>query len=712
MKKTASSLRPVSITAMMLTAGTLQIGTSAAAQDSTSVIELSPIILPAKDGTSYVATTSATGTIVYVPVKQNPQSVTTVTPKALDDRAAASVDDALQTVSGVTQANTIAGKEDAVIRRGFGFSRDGSILTDGLKNVLPKSFNIGVESVDVLKGPASTLYGVLDPGGMVNLSTRKPQDSFAGRAYSSFEFYGEGRTGNKTGIDLTGPIEGTNLSYRLLAERENSDYWRNFGNRDVTTLAPSLRWSNGITDIDVSYMQQDYTLPYERGTIYDAANEEFLDIGRRTRLDEEFAETEGTSTLAKVTAKHDLDNGWNLSFGYAHSTDSFRADQVRVMGYDATTGTITRRADVRDYYDVTGDSARVDLNGDIMIAGLRNELLFGAAYDSEQTKRSQLQNCTTTSLDVNNITYGTTSACDFDASASSEEYETIEMASFYLQDRVHLNDQWIVVGGLRYQDYNITAGRGEAVNTDTEGGVFLPNLGVVWEMNEQFSLYANAARTFRPNSSMTSAYGDLEPEMGTSYEFGAKFALDNGLNGTLAFYSADKENVAYSETVNGETVYRTAGLVHSEGVELDIAGQLTDKLQLIASYGLTDARVEEDPDYAGKRLANVAMHTAALNLAYDHGEIFGGMGTLRYGGGVRFVGDRAGDNANTFELPAYKVVDVFAAYTVDLGQPVTFQLNLNNIFDETYYTSAIGNSAYGIAVGQPFNAALKVSVAF
>jgi iron complex outermembrane receptor protein len=657
--------------------------------ENDATLTLAPVTLGG-DGSAetdgYALPSNRTAAGMDVAVKEIPQAVVSVAPQALTDRAVTTLDEALATVSGVTQTNTLAGKDDAIIRRGFGAGRDGSILTDGLKTAIPHSFNATVDQVDVLKGPASVLYGILDPGGMINVITKKPGATPGTRLYTRFDAYGAGRNSTTAGIDTTGPISGTNLSYRLIAEGENGDYWRNFGERKQWLVAPSLSWSDEVTTITASLMHQDYELPYERGTIYDSTAGRFIDIDRRTRLDEPFARTTGKTDLARISAEHRFDNGWKLTFGAAWSRDRSDADQVRVTAYNSATGIATRRTDLRDHYTLKTVSARSDLTGEATLGGLRHEFLFGMSIDNEDTDRSQLQSCGNTRINVFNPTYGSASACVYDASSDAGEYETIRTHSFYMQDRVHFTNQLIGVAGLRLQDYDITAGRGTAQNTDTSGTELLPNLGLVWNIAPEFALYASASKSFRPMAS--------------------------GLSATLAVYTADKENVAFAETVNNETVYRTAGLVRSKGIELDLAGQITDRLQVIASFGYTDALVKEDAEYAGKRLPNVAARTAALYLSYDHGEVFDGAGDLRYGGGLRTVSSRSGDSDNSYDLPGYGLVDVFAAYTFQSKNPVKVQLNINNLLDKTYYTSSIGNSAYGILVGEPRNASLSISLAF
>ena len=191
----------------------------------------------------------------------------------------------------------------------------------------------------------------------------------------------------------------------------------------------------------------------------------------------------------------------------------------------------------------------------------------------------------------------------------------------------------------------------------------------------------------------------------------AKFELFEGLTGNIAFYHIDKENVLYIETINGESVARTAGKVRSRGIELDVAGQLTEELSIIASYGFTDAEIIEDPDYAGNSPANVARHTGSLFLAYDFNNVWG-EDKFRLGAGVRAVSKRPGSQINNYDLPGYAVADAFAAYTFEYEEPITLQLNLKNIFDKTYYTSSIGTNNLGNQIGEPFQATLSMRVDF
>ncbi|MCX8995532.1 TonB-dependent siderophore receptor [Rhizobiaceae bacterium BDR2-2] len=659
----------------------------------------------------YRPVSTATATRSETPLKDIPQSVNVVSGAVLRDQAATNLDEALANVSGVSQSNTLGGTQDALIRRGFGDNRDGSILTNGLKTALPRSFNATTERVEVLKGPASTLYGILDPGGMVNVVTKKPESTFGAEVYGSLSSFG----GGATGFDVTGPIAGTDLSYRLIGEYQKTDYWRNFGETERWLLSPSLKWTGEDTEVTVSYTHEDYSVPFDRGTIFDVTTGRAVNVDRKIRFDEPYNITDGKSDTVQVEIDRQLSDTWKLGIDYSYSRNEYSDNQARVMSYDAATGNLSRRADATQYSTIYNHALRADLTGEVEIGGLRNDLLFGTSYDYSDTLRTDMIRCpASVNFNIYNPVYGNLPECTAVSAADSDQTEKLSTVSFYMQDALHLTDQWILVGGLRYQYYDLMAGKGRpfTTNTDSYGDAIVPSGGVVYKLTPDVSLYANAAKTFRPQSSIANYYGNLDPEEGVSYEVGAKFDLFSGLTANVALYTSDKKNVAYSEEgAGGATILKTAGLVRARGFEVDIAGSLTEKIDVIASYGFTDAEIRKG-DYAGYRPVNVPRHTGSLYVTYDFGEL-GAMGnTLKVGGGVRAVGERAGINNNAYFLPGYAAVDAFAAYTINLERPLTLQLNLKNIFDRTYYTSSIGATALGNQIGEPFNATLTAKVKF
>jgi len=166
----------------------------------------------------------------------------------------------------------------------------------------------------------------------------------------------------------------------------------------------------------------------------------------------------------------------------------------------------------------------------------------------------------------------------------------------------------------------------------------------------------------------------------------------------------------YNETIGGTVFTRTAGEVSSRGFEADFAGEIVKNWSLIGGYGYTAAKVESDPVNRGKQLANVAKHTASLFVTHDFGAVLS-TDRVRAGFGGRYVGERPGDAGNTFFLPGYAVFDSFVSYETVLNKlPFTLQLNLKNMFDKTYYPSAVNN--LGVAIGEPFQAMVTARVDF
>ncbi len=658
----------------------------------------------------YQPLNTSTATLTNMPMLDIPQVVNTVSDKVLADQHATTLDEALYNVSNVVQTNTLGGTQDAFVRRGFGANRDGSIMTNGLRTVLPRSFNAATERVEVLKGPASTLYGILDPGGLINVVTKRPEKIFGGSISATSSSFGGG-TGQ---VDVTGPIEGTRLAYRLTGEYQDEDYWRNFGNERSTFIAPSLTWFGDDATVTVLYSHRDYNTPFDRGTIFDLNTKKAVDVDRKTRFDEPFNVTDGQSDLAQLNAEYRLNSQWTARFDYSYSQDKYSDNQARVMAYDSKTGTLTRRVDATQGSTQRMHSTRADLQGNVDIAGFYNEILTGVSYENYDLLRTDMMRCKKVKgFNIYNPVYGKLDECTTVSAADSDQTLKQESYSAYAQDALYLTDKWIAVAGLRYQYYTQYAGKGRPfnVNTDSRDEQWTPKLGLVYKLTPAVSLFANYSQTFMPQSSIASYIGDLPPETSNAYEVGAKFDLFDGITANIALFDIHKRNVLYTESIGGETIAKTAGRVRSQGVEVDLAGSLTENTNIIASYGYTDAKVLEDPDYAGKPLPNVPRHTGSLFLTYDIHNAFAG-NTLTLGGGGHGVSRRSATNGADYYLPGYFVADAFAAYKMKLQYPVTLQVNVKNLFDKTYYTSSIATNNLGNQIGDPREVQFTVKMEF
>ncbi|MFY7115898.1 MULTISPECIES: TonB-dependent siderophore receptor [Enterobacter cloacae complex] len=705
-----SGIKGRALFSLLFMAPLVQAADNTAAKDGETLTVTADPNTTAEATNGYQPLNTSTATLTNMPMLDIPQVVNTVSDKVLEDQHATTLDEALYNVSNVVQTNTLGGTQDAFVRRGFGANRDGSIMTNGLRTVLPRSFNAATERVEVLKGPASTLYGILDPGGLINVVTKRPEKTFGGSLSATSSSFGGG-TGQ---IDVTGPIDGTRLAYRLTGEYQDEDYWRNFGNERSTFIAPSLTWFGDDATVTVLYSHRDYKTPFDRGTIFDLNTKKAVDVDRKTRFDEPFNVTDGQSDLAQLNAEYRLNSEWTAKFDYSYSQDKYSDNQARVMAYDSKTGNLTRRVDATQGSTQRMHTTRADLQGNVDIAGFYNEILTGVSYENYDLLRTDMIRCKNVKgFNIYHPSYGSLGKCTTVSASDSDQTIKQESYSAYAQDALYLTDKWIAVAGMRYQYYTQYAGKGRPfnVNTDSRDDQWTPKLGLVYKLTPAVSLFANYSQTFMPQSSIASYIGDLPPETSNAYEIGAKFDIFDGITANIALFDIHKRNVLYTESIGDETVAKTAGRVRSQGVEVDLAGSLTENTNIIASYGYTDAKVLEDPDYAGKPLPNVPRHTGSLFLTYDIHNAFAG-NTLTLGGGGHGVSRRSATNGADYYLPGYFVADAFAAYKMKLQYPVTLQVNVKNLFDKTYYTSSIATNNLGNQIGDPREVQFTVKMEF
>ncbi|AEF21290.1 TonB-dependent siderophore receptor [Pseudomonas fulva] len=666
--------------------------------------------------TSYQPPETTSLTRSDTPLLEIPQAVAVVPTQVLQDQQPQNLDEALVNVSGITQANTLGSTLDAVMKRGFGDNRDGSILRDGMRTIQGRNFTATAERVEVLKGPSSMLYGILDPGGVINVVSKKPKlesyRAITGRAST----YGHGKNGSGGTLDVTGPLGDTGLAYRVIADYDDADYWRDFGHNRDKTFAPSLAWYGEDTTITLSHEYREYSVPFDRGTVF--VNGKPLDIPSERRLDEPYNVTEGRSNLSIFDVSHQLNDDWKAHFAYSYNRDTYDDYQARVTSVNTSNGTVGRRLDGTRGAVSTSHFATFDLDGKLQLGGMQHDLLMGVDHEYRKFYREDLIRQTTTRrLDYNDPVYGLDPVPTTVAASDSDQTDRVVTQSAFFQDSVHLNEQWIFVAGARYQLYDQLAGRGRPFkkNTDIDGQVWVPRVGLVYKLNDELSLYGGYTESFKPNSTIAPltngvSINGVPPEEGKSWEIGAKLDRPGRITGTLALFDIVKENVLVTQTVGGETTATGAGEVRSRGVELDVTGQLTDDLSLIGTYAFTDAEVTKDPELKGNGLQNVARHTASLYGVYDFDQLFGA-DRVRAGVGARYVGDREGDAANNFTLPSYTVADAFTSYDTRLGDnKLKLQLNVKNLFDKTYYSSSVNNLA--VSVGEPRQVQLSSTLEF
>jgi len=673
-----------------------------------------------QDSTSYQPPPTSSVMRSSALLQEIPQTINVIPAQVIRDQAPRNLDDALANVSGITQGNTLGSTQDSVMTRGFGDNRNGSIMRDGMPLVQGRGMNASVDRVEVLKGPASLLYGIQDPGGVVNLVSKKPEMTPYNALTLRGSTYGDGKNGSGGTFDSTGGLGDTGLAYRMVLDHEDEDYWRNFGTHRESLVAPSLSWTGDKTKLLFAYEHRELLTPFDRGTLIDPRTNHPLDISRNERLDEPFNDMEGRSDLYHFEADHELNDNWKAHFGYSWNRETYDASQVRVTAIDTQKGTLTRSMDGTQDAITTDRFTTASLEGKVDVLGMQHDLVFGIDDEYRKIYRADLirQKSLSTFSFVNPV-YGREVEGTTVSPADSAQTDLLRSDSAFLQDSIHLTDQWILVAGGRFQEYDQYAGKGVPfkANTDSNGQKWVPRAGLVYRYTDELSFYGSYTESFKPNStiaplsgSSTVLDGSIAPEEAKSWELGAKLDIPGRVTGNIALFDIKKRNVLVANAEGPTTLYSAAGEVRSRGLEIDLTGQLSDHWSMIGSYAYTDAEVTEDPDYKGKKLQNVAKNSGSLSAVYDFGSVIGG-DRLRVGAGARYVGERAGNAVNDFDLPSYTVADAFATYDTQLdGQKVKFQLNVKNLFDRTYYTSSA--SRFFVSMGDSRQISLSSTLEF
>ena len=667
----------------------------------------------------YVVPRASTATRTDTPLDEIPQSIQVIPQEVLNDQQVIRLNDALRNASGVV-SNSLDQRGQRFIIRGFSSS---SILRDGFRQTNGSSGNAGfqelanIEQIEVLKGPAAILAGAVEPGGAINLVTEKPL---------STPFYELGlRVGNREllepSIDISGPLtDDGRLLYRLNALYRNEDYHRDF---DVPVerffISPVLSWaisdsqgdsSASRTHITFELEYSDETRPADFGGIPvigdrvadvpfdritgepdDDANNEFLRLGYQF--------------------EHRFSDSWKVrnSFRYI----SFDNDFVSNVAFrtNEATGDLFRvwiqNAQPSDSYEL-----QTNVVGEFATGSIEHTLLAGIdLYRQESENRRRTDFTPQPRFNVFNPVYGLVSRPDnFDEPPPQITDFRTDNLGIYVQDQVTLLDNLFLLAGLRYDSVTEDIDDLERNTSDSQSNdAFTPRIGLVYQPTENLSLYTSYSTSFAPNSARDRQGDLLEPEEGRQFEIGARADLGR-LSANLALFNITKQNVATAdpEALPGEGFAIATGEQRSQGVELDVIGEIMPGWDIVANYAYTDADITEDNNgLEGNRLFGVPEHNANLwtNYEIQQGDLTG----LGFGIGVNYVSDRFGDNENSYVLEDYFLTNAAVSYQRDNWRAA---LNFRNLFDVDYIDSSEGSRDFENRPGEGFTIVGSFSVEF
>ncbi|WP_224993185.1 TonB-dependent siderophore receptor [Acinetobacter pittii] len=685
---------------------------SAFAETNGSSTTLATIKIKAQQAAdqAYKVDSSSSATRSEVALKDTPQSVSVVTQKVIEDIGATRLIEALDLAGGVTRANNFGGQGLTGFNlRGFTsgeFYRNGFPINRGYPNA-PDSNTI--ERVDVLRGPSSSLYGRGDPGGTFNLISKTPkseQQTTLGAQLSSEGLY-------RTTIDTTGTIPNAeNIGYRLNVIAEGGDSYRDHVESKRYGIAPVIQWqASDATKVtfEADILRNQH--PLDRGHTRYAGQKSF-NSSPETYLWETGKYNNrlyNDNDMTQLRVEHDLGNDWKLNAGVQYLHGKLYGYAVEANGIQADGETLDRNYNYRELKWQDTD-AQINLTGNFQLLGLAHTLVTGLEYENYDYKSYIIRSdpkSNNYSINIYDPVLG--QPLPELKNITTHDRENLKTTAVFAQDQIDLNERLSALLGLRFEHYehdykNLLP---NTTNWNTGHDAFIPRLGLVFKARDNLSIYSNAAKSFKPNTGASRNGEGFDPEEGMAYELGFKWqALDNMLSVDSAIFYAKKENVLTLDPV--DSAYKVAaGEVRSQGIELNIAGQITPAWKIIGGYAYTDAEVSKDNTLKkGTALANIPKNSFNLLNIYEFQD--GPLQGLGLGINQKYIDKRAGQTANsTYTMKSYAVTDLVSYYQAT--PKLRLNLDLKNIFDKVYDESAFNLYAYP---GEPRTVQLGMSYTF
>ena len=651
--------------------------------------QLAPVSVVGRNAAQGVVAGQTSGAKTELTVRELPQSVRVLNAQAIEDLGATRLDDLLDQVSGVSRQNNFGGLWDNIAIRGMpGHDNTGmATLFNGFS--ANRGYNAprdlaSVDAIEFLKGSAAALYGSSEPGGTLNIVSKRPRWAPS----HELELRGGSFGLRRAALDSTGPLY-EQLAYRLNLAYEARDGFRDHVASRRQLIAPAFTWKLGtdtVLDYRAEFVRQ--AAPLDRGVV---AVGDRVDALPRERFLGEPGDGDITLTNARhqIVLAHEWSPTWRSRLGLSYLDTSLSGYTTQPTGTPATNGTQTRQFYHRDY-NSEDVSLQAELQGTVATGALSHELLVGL-----ETFRYRMDSVALAGgpypIDLFNPVYGQPRPALLPNTSTLERQRN---AALYLQDAVRLGADWRLVAGLRFDRFDQSlANRRTARTVEQAPTSTSPRIGLSWLPDAQWTVYANTGHSFRPNTA-DSAGSTFDPEEGVATEAGAKWQnAARSLGATVAVFEIRKRNVLTPDPAD-PTRSIAAGEVRSRGIELDLAGQLSARWRLSANLAYTDVAVTQDRRLAvGSPLRNVPRITGSALLSYENtlpnGQDYG------IGAGVTHVGQRLGEvytqaeaaaGRAQFQLPAYTTARLSARWSVSTRTRLV--ADIDNLFDTRYYASS------------------------
>lgn len=653
----------------------------------------------------FVAPTTTTGTKTDTPLIEQPQSVSVVTRDQMDAQGAQTISQALRFTAGVLPEVRPSPRFDSVFVRGFGGQGTGAAFVnflDGLR--MGRGVNFAVpnvnpwmlERIEVLRGPASVLYGQTSSGGIVNLVTRRPTETPTGDV--RLELSSHERL--QAAFDFGGPLTGDGtVLYRLTGIGSTGNTQYDFTREDRIAFAPAITWkpSADTTLTVLAGYQYDpeagfYNFVPAAGTVLPSPHG---GIGSSFfGGDPNFQRESKTQYSLGYQFEHRFDSVWTVRQNARYMRINSDRDVISVRSVAADGRTATRAATrAREQADTFAIDNQVQAS--FSTGAFSHTLLAGLDW-AHTDARSNLGTGAAPALDLFNPIYYRNIAIP----ALNRTTQNTDQVGLYLQDQVAF-DRLRLNFGLRYDwaesettthANNRTASQSDDKLTWRVGALYLFDNGI--------APYATYSTSFLPNSGTMAPQrggGTFDPTEGELYEVGVKYQ-PRGMN---SFVQVSAYQITQTNVLTRDPDYNnfsvTTGEIRSRGIEVEGRASLDSNLDLILTYAYTDAEITQsnNPGVEGNRVPQVPHHMASAWVDYRF--TGGALRGLGLGAGIRYVGKTYGDEANSFTVDAATLFDAAIRYNLGTVDPrlegLQLTLNASNLADKEYVASCSSTNA-------------------
>ncbi|WP_029413234.1 TonB-dependent siderophore receptor [Acidovorax radicis] len=626
---------------------------------------------------------------------ETPQSVSVVTREQMESRQIVNVQQALQTVAGVSPVNFgRRGFDDINIR---GFRSTESILVDGLvqsPGMWAKLQPYGYERFEVLKGTASVLYGQVQPGGIVNAVSKRPKKDALNEVGVEVGSFGQ-RT---LQADVNKPLsESGKTALRINAQVSDSDDPTQFVYRKDRWFAPSLSIDLGAqTDLVLfatysrsEWMRQQGITPY--GTLLPNRN------GTLSRTmftgDPAFGVYDVESTTLGYALEHKVSDAMTFRQNVRYETEKGTGNFVSNQALQANQRLQNRQAS-RQYMDYDLLATDTSLLTRFEALGMKHQLVTGLDARSGHSYLGQ-RRCTIGALDLFNPVYGMSASCP--VNLTSDAPEKLNVMGLYAQDQMKFGQGWTALVGLR-RDWstNDIDDRVARQQTRQKDNATTLSAGLVYEFKPGWAAYGSYGESFLPQSGLTFAGSPFVPETGKQWEAGVKYESPNGqLTGALAVFDLVRENVTTADLVNTGFSVQT-GQQRARGLEVELGADMKNGWKLTSAYTYTQSKVTRDNNAAivGLPLNLTPRHTLTAWATYKLPKVQ----RITLGMGGRYVSEQIG--SYPFTLPSYVVADASISYA---GDNYRVTAGVKNVFNKAYYDGAINANVVSPALPRSFS---------